>query len=74
MILGCLTASCGGFLGKLTDKLTVSWNHLIPCSIKKMLAQPGAEVISSTEDSKCLLTTFLVGGIALANDRSIFDL
>ena len=51
-ILVCLTALRSGFLDKLSGKLTVSWNHSIPCSIKKMLAQPSGEVISSTEHSK----------------------
>ena len=48
-------------------------NPLHPLLNKKMLALPGGEIISSTEHSKCLLTTFLISGIDLANDRSIFD-
>ena len=44
-----------------------------PLLNKKMLAQPGGKIILSAEHSKRLLTTFLVSGIALANDRSIFD-
>jgi len=51
-ILGRLTALCSGFLDKLSGTLTVSWNHFIPCSVKKMLAQPSGEVILSTGHSR----------------------
>ena len=52
LILGRLTSLRSGFLDKLTGKLAVSWNHLIPWSVKKMLAQPTDQRLSSTEHSK----------------------